>query len=110
MGYTLAYYSKGVQEQILELPDTREHDMSCSRAEWWRQDRISANPIPRLLATASLSYDSKQRKGLPGYSFAPSLAGAIIMLHSFIKKSERTPQRERDTAETPMKKVKRANS
>jgi phage-related protein len=31
------------------------------------------------------------------------------MLHSFIKKSERTPLREREIAEARMKEVKRAN-
>jgi phage-related protein len=32
------------------------------------------------------------------------------MLHSFIKKSERTPSREREVAETRMKEIKRANT
>ena len=32
------------------------------------------------------------------------------MLHSFIKKSERTPAREREIAETRMKEIKRENT
>ena len=34
----------------------------------------------------------------------------IVILHGFIKKSERTPLRERRTAETRMKEVKHANT
>lgn len=32
------------------------------------------------------------------------------MLHSFLKKSERTPLREREIAEIRMKEIKRANT
>ena len=34
----------------------------------------------------------------------------IVMLHSFIKKSERTPKREREIAKMRMKEIKRANA
>ena len=43
--------------------------------------------------------------------FFCTLAGKrIVMLHSFVKKSERTPKREREIAEMRMKETKRANS
>ena len=52
-------------------------------------------------------------KGAEGIArvFFCTLAGKrIVMLHSFIKKSERTPAREREVAETRMKEIKRANT
>ena len=51
-------------------------------------------------------------KGAEGMArvFFCTLAGKrIVMLHSFIKKSERTPSREREVAETRLKEIKRAN-
>ena len=51
-------------------------------------------------------------KGAEGIArvFFCTLAGKrIVMLHSFIKKSNRTPMREREIAETRMKEIKRAN-
>jgi phage-related protein len=42
--------------------------------------------------------------------FCTLVAKRIVMLHSFIKKSERTPTRERKVAETRMKEIKRANT
>lgn len=52
-------------------------------------------------------------KGAEGIArvFFCTLAGKrIVMLHSFIKKSARTPSREREVAETRMKEIKRANT
>ena len=52
-------------------------------------------------------------KGAEGIArvFFCTLAGRrIVMLHSFIKKSERTPSREREIAETRMKEIKRENT
>ncbi len=52
-------------------------------------------------------------KGAEGIArvFFCTLAGRrIVMLHGFIKKSERTPTRERKVAETRMKEIKRANT
>ncbi len=43
--------------------------------------------------------------------FSCTLIGKrIVMLHSFIKKSDRTPIREREVADTRLKEVKRANT
>lgn len=52
----------------------------------------------------------KGAEGIARVFFCTLVGRRIVMLHSFIKKSERTPQRERDTAVTRMKEVKRANS
>jgi Phage derived protein Gp49-like (DUF891) len=45
-----------------------------------------------------------------GSSFCGLIFNNIVMLHSFIKKSDRTPLREIDVAETRMKEVKHANT
>ena len=39
-----------------------------------------------------------------------TLAARIVMLHSFVKKSDRTPLREREIAQTRMKEFKHANT
>ncbi len=42
--------------------------------------------------------------------FCTLVGKRIVMLHSFIKKSERTPTREREVAVNRMKEVKRENT
>jgi len=45
------------------------------------------------------------------YGWDITLVGRrIVMLHCFVKKSERTPVRERQIAEARMKELKRANA
>ncbi|MDP2822900.1 MAG: type II toxin-antitoxin system RelE/ParE family toxin [Sulfuritalea sp.] len=51
----------------------------------------------------------KGAEGIARVFFCTLVGKRIVMLHSFIKKSERTPMREREVAETRMKEIKRAN-
>ncbi len=49
-------------------------------------------------------------EGIARVFFCALVGKRIVMLHCFIKKSERTPTREREVAETRMKEIKRANT
>ena len=51
----------------------------------------------------------KGAEGITRVFFCTLVGKRIVMLHSFIKKSNRTPMREREIAETRMKEIKRAN-
>ena len=51
----------------------------------------------------------KGAEGIARIFFCTLVGKRIVMLHSFIKKSNRTPTREREVAETRMKEIKRAN-
>jgi phage-related protein len=62
------------------------------------------------LATDYLSYGSRAREGIARVFFCTLVGKRIVMLHSFVKKSERTPLRERQIAEGRMKEIKNANS
>ena len=52
----------------------------------------------------------KGAEGIARVFFCTLVGRRIVMLHSFIKKSERTPSREREVAETRMKEIKRENT
>jgi len=52
----------------------------------------------------------KGAEGIARVFFCTLVGRRIVMLHSFIKKSERTPAREREIAETRMKEIKRENT
>ena len=52
----------------------------------------------------------KGAEGIARVFFCTLVGRRIVMLHSFIKKSERTPSRDREVAETRMKEIKRANT
>ena len=50
----------------------------------------------------------KGAEGIARVFFCTLVGKRIVMLHSFIKKFNRTPTREREVAETRMKEIKRA--
>lgn len=52
----------------------------------------------------------KGAEGIARVFFCTLVGRRIVILHSFIKKSERTPSREREVAETRMKEIKRENT
>ena len=52
----------------------------------------------------------KGAEGIARVFYCTLVGKRIVMLHSFVKKSERTPQRERETAEARLKEVKNANT
>jgi phage-related protein len=108
--YTIAYYSKGVQEQILELPDTLAARYVVLTRRMVALGPNLGEPHTKAFGDGLFELRLKGAEGIARVFFCTLVGRRIIMLHSFIKKSERTPQRERDTAETRMKEVKRANS
>lgn len=52
----------------------------------------------------------KGAEGIARVFFCALVGRRIVMLHSFIKKTDKTPPRERKIAEARMKEVKHANS
>lgn len=70
----------------------------------------------KLTAPRCVSCASTLRTDTPASSLSNMVARArkqrhrIVMLHGFIKKSEHTPRREREMAETRMKEIKHANA
>jgi phage-related protein len=52
----------------------------------------------------------KGAEGIARVFFCTQIGKRIVILHSFIKKSDRTPQRELDVAHTRLKEIKHADS
>jgi len=52
----------------------------------------------------------KAADGIARVFFCTLVGKRIVMLHSFVKKTERTPPHDRELAETRMKEIKRANA
>ena len=52
----------------------------------------------------------KGAEGIARVFFCTLIGKRIVMLHSFIKKSDRTPKRELDVAQTRLKEIKHENT
>jgi len=108
--YTIAYYSEVVQQQILDLPDTL-----AARYIVLTRRMVSLGPnlgAPHTKAFGSGLFELRLKgaEGTARVFFCTLVGRRIVMLHSFVKKSDKTPLRERAIAEGRMKEVKRENT
>ena len=110
MDYTIAYYSEAVQDQITDLPDTLAARYVVLTRRMVALGPNLGEPHTKAFGDGLFELRLKGAEGIARVFFCTLVGKRIVMLHSFIKKSERTPQRERETAETRMKEVKHANS
>jgi phage-related protein len=98
-----------VQAKILNLPDTL-----AARYIVLTRRMIVLGPNlgalhTKLLVRGLFELRLKGAEGSARVFFCALIGKRIIMLHSFIKKSDKTPPREREIAEARMKEVKHAH-
>ena len=110
MDYRIEYYSEGVEEAILGLPDTlAARYIVLTR----RLTAVGANLGPPHTESFGDGLFGLRLKGTDGIArvfFCTLIGRRIMMLHSFVKKSQKTPLRELDVARRRMKEVKDANA
>lgn len=110
MDYTISYYSDDVQAQIINLPDTLAARYVVLTRRMIALGPNLGEPHTKALGDALFELRLKGAEGIARVFFCTLVGKRIIMLHSFIKKSDRTPLREREVAETRMKEVKHENT
>ena len=110
MDYTINYYSDAVQEQIIELPDTLAARYIVLTRRMIALGPNLGEPHTKAFGDGLFELRLKGAEGIARVFFCTLVGRRIVMLHSFIKKSERTPSRERETAETRMKEINRENT
>jgi phage-related protein len=107
--YEIRYYSEEVEEQILSLPDTlAARYVVLTR----RMSAIGANlGSPHTVAFGEGLFELRLKgaEGIARVFFCTLSSRRIVMLHSFVKKTQKTPLREIETARKRMEDFKRAN-
>ena len=110
MDYTISYYSDDLQEQITELPDTLAAKYVVLTRRMIALGPNLGEPHTKAFGDGLFELRLKGAEGIARVFFCTLVGKRIVMLHSFIKKSDRTPVRERVLAENRMKEIKRANT
>jgi phage-related protein len=110
MDYVIEYYSEAVAEEILALPDTL-----AARYVVLTRRIVAVGPnlgAPHTDAFGDGLFELrlKGQEGIARVFFCALVGRRVMMLHSFIKKTQKTPQREIEIARKRMKEVKHANS
>jgi phage-related protein len=107
MRYSIHYYSAEVQEQIMNLPDTLQ-----ARYIGLTQRMIEHGPhlgLPHTEAFGSGLFELRLKgaEGIARVFFCTMVKQEIVMLHSFMKKTQKTPQKELNIARLRMKELKK---
>ena len=110
MDYTISYYSDDLQKQITELPDTLAAKYVVLTRRMIALGPNLGEPHTKAFGDGLFELRLKGAEGIARVFFCTLVGKRIVMLHSFIKKSDRTPVRERALAENRMKEIKRANT
>ena len=110
MDFKISYYNEALQQEIFELPKTL-----VTRYVMLTQRMIALGPNlgePHTKAFGNSLFELRLKgaEGIARVFYCTLVGKRIVMLHSFVKKSERTPLRERETAEARLKEVKRVNT
>ena len=108
--YVIRYYSADVLEGILALPDTlAARYVVLTR----RMVAVGANlgePHTKAMGQGLFELRLKGAEGIARVFYCTQVGRRIVVLHSFVKKSQRTPLRELDVAMARMKEVKHENT
>jgi phage-related protein len=107
MAYSIIYYSQDVQEDIMNLPVTLQ-----ARYIGLTDRMIEYGPnlgLPHTDAFGGGLFELRL-KGVEGVArvfFCTMIGQEIVMLHSFIKKTQKTPEKELKLAKQRMKDLKK---
>jgi phage-related protein len=110
MDYRVEYFSTDVQNQILLLPDTlAARYIVLTR----RMVALGANlgePHTKAMGEGLFELRLKGAEGIARVFYCTVIGRRIVMLHSYVKKTQKTPQADLQIAIRRMKEVKHAES
>ena len=109
MEYVITYFSDAVQEQIINLPDTLAARYIVLTRRMIAVGPNLGEPHTKAFGEGLFELRLKGAEGIARVFFCTLIGRRIVMLHSFIKKSAKTPRRELDIAEARLNEIKHAN-
>ena len=108
MGWKIIYFSKRVQSDVLALPPG-------IRADYLRLIEIMEEhgadlrmPHSKAMGSGLFELRPKSSEGIGRVFYCTQVGKVIVVLHSFIKKTHKTPNNELEIAISRLKEVKNA--
>ena len=105
MNYTITYYSEEVRGKIDALPMSLRLRYAVLTSRMVEHGPNLGEPHTEAFGGGLFELRLKGAEGIARMFYCTSMGRRIVMLHSFVKKTPKTPPRERRIAETRMKEV-----
>lgn len=110
MDYGIEYYSPVVQEEILALPDSLAARYIVLTRRMQALGLNLGEPRTKAFGQGLFELRLKGAEGIARVFYCCLIGKRIVMLHSFVKKSRKTPSVELGIAVDRLKEVKRENA
>src|SRR5579859_6756662 len=110
MNWRVTFYSSGIEKEILALPAgfVARFLRYAERMEVYGPDL--GMPHTRAMGKGLFELRLKAAEGIARVFYCTVVGRKIVMLHQFIKKSEKTPRKELEIAERRMKEMEDAQN
>jgi len=110
MAWTITYFSESVQREILDLPAgfLGRYLRYSDRMEVFGPDL--GMPHTRPMGEGLFELRLKAAEGIARIFYCTMVGKKIVVLHQFIKKTDKTPPRELETARRRMREIKNAHT
>lgn len=108
MNWEVTFYSAALEEELLQLPAgfIARFLRYAERMETYGPDL--GMPHTRAMGKGLFELRLKAAEGIARVFYCTLVGRRIVMLHQFIKKSEKTPPKELEIAKRRMKEIKDA--
>ncbi len=106
MRWEIKYYNERLQEEILDMPPgiLARYIALTDRMEIYGPNL--GMPHTRAMGEGLFEIRAKSGEGIGRVFYCVLIGQKIIMLHCFIKKSDKTPHKELETARRRLNEVK----
>jgi phage-related protein len=109
MTYTINYYSETVQQDIMRLPYSLAGRYVALTKRMVEAGANLGEPHTQAMGSGLFELRLKGAEGIARVFYCTLVGQRIVMLHSFVKKTQKTPAKELTLAKNRMKEIKNAN-
>ena len=106
MKYTIEFFDEDVQQAVLAWPAGINASFTRIALRMVEHGANLGLPYTRAMGGGLFEIRAKGQEGIGRAFFCTLVGQRIVILHSFIKKTDKTPKRELDIAKQRMKEIK----
>lgn len=106
MKFAIEFFDEDVQQAILTWPAGINANFTRIALRMVEHGANLGLPYTRAMGGGLFEIRAKGQEGIGRAFFCTLVGQRIVILHSFIKKTDKTPKRELDIAKQRMKEIK----
>lgn len=106
MDYTITFYSDTVRDEILAMPKTFKARFITLADRMVESGANLGEPHTKAMGGGLFEMRLKSVDGIARVFYCTLIGKHIVMLHSFVKKTQKTPAKDLKLAQARMKEMK----